>query len=93
MLGLESVDYFYQDELYDEYKSENSGWEKAPKQKLAPRMKYTHDLFSFFICYKCVDLFMYNCMVLFIGDMTRAVLSGLLGRKLHEQCNQLLVGN
>mmetsp|Transcript_42058 Transcript_42058/g.75836 ORF Transcript_42058/g.75836 Transcript_42058/m.75836 type:complete len:738 (-) Transcript_42058:269-2482(-) len=83
------ANYFYGDALREEYESQNSGQEKRPKQKRVwgPRLKYILDLFSFFICYKCVDHFV-NDKMMSMSEITETVLDGLPSRQLHEQRDQ-----
>mmetsp|Transcript_46149 Transcript_46149/g.96918 ORF Transcript_46149/g.96918 Transcript_46149/m.96918 type:complete len:543 (-) Transcript_46149:283-1911(-) len=83
------MSHFYGDELREEFERSAGvgGKETCVKQKKVwgPRSKFILDILSFFVCYKCVDYFVYNAVVLPFSDVTQTVLDGLPSRQLRQE--------
>eukprot|EP00581_Thalassiosira_minuscula_P004664 CAMPEP_0183746222 /NCGR_PEP_ID=MMETSP0737-20130205/66642_1 /TAXON_ID=385413 /ORGANISM="Thalassiosira miniscula, Strain CCMP1093" /LENGTH=606 /DNA_ID=CAMNT_0025981909 /DNA_START=74 /DNA_END=1894 /DNA_ORIENTATION=+ len=83
------ANYFYGDELREEFECSAVVGVKeacAKKKKVwGPRSKFILDALSFFLCYKCVDYFVYNAVVLPFSDVTQTVLDGLPSRQLRQE--------
>jgi len=83
------MSHFYGDELREEFERSAGvgGKETCVKQKKVwgPRSKFILDILSFFVCYKCVDYFVYNAVVLPMSDVTQTVLDGLPSRQLLQE--------
>lgn len=96
------MDYFHEGALSNKYdtKKNDSGTDKeavegrearqSKKKKWGPKIKYVLDLFSFFICYKCVDSFVSTYMYLG-SEITDSVLQNLPSRQLQEERDAHLV--
>jgi len=95
------MDYFHEGALSNKYEKNNDsntdnmaveGREarQSNKKKWGPKIKYVLDLFSFFICYKCVDSFVST--YLYLGsEITDSVLQNLPSRQLQEERDAHLV--
>ena len=89
------ANFFHGDGIRECYQTSDDGNEKLFKRKKmwGQRVKYILDLFSFFICYKCVDELVTNSFMVPMSDITTAVMNGLPSRQLHEQEDHQLMGN
>lgn len=91
------MNFFHGGELQEKYdnntKANNCISERCEKEKTVqhkrkiwgPRIKYVLDLISFFVCYKCVDYFVYSLGSVPSSDITELVLEKLPSRQLQEQ--------
>ena len=95
------MDYFHEGALANQYEKKNGSnadnkaieggnARQSNKKKWGPKIKYVLDLFSFFICYKCVDSFVTT--YLYLGsEITDSVLQNLPSRQLQEERDAHLV--
>lgn len=96
------MDYFHEGALSNKYDTKNNDSNTdnmaveggkarhSNKKKWGPKIKYVLDLFSFFICYKCVDSFVSTYMYLG-SEITESVLQNLPSRQLQEERDAHLV--
>mmetsp|Transcript_28343 Transcript_28343/g.60414 ORF Transcript_28343/g.60414 Transcript_28343/m.60414 type:complete len:575 (+) Transcript_28343:2-1726(+) len=86
------ANYFHGDALHEKYdnKGDSIGKEGThhKRKRWGHRLKYTLDLFSFFICYKCVDYFVCSMGAVPMSDITQTVLDGLPSRQLLQTKQQ-----